>query len=144
MDSMPEQDELRRRLRAARALRDLTVEKLAERIPAEHRLGVRTLRKLESGERELTELVCRQLADYIGVPESWFTVSDVGEAVRGANGDGESDRLADRLAALESSQVALWAEIRTRRGSTRHERPSSDDEPPSSTRQRRGRQAPVQ
>lgn len=142
METLPEQDELRRRLRAARALHDLTVERLAERIPAELRLGVRTLRKLESGERPLTEELCRQLATYVGVPFEWFTVPDVGEAVAARS----AVTFSDRIAALETSQAALWAEVQRARGqgAARRERPTEDDGPSASARRRRGRQTPVQ
>jgi transcriptional regulator with XRE-family HTH domain len=142
VETLPEQEELRRRLRAARALRDLTVEKLAERIPAERRLGVRTLRKLESGERELTADLCRQLATYIGVPYEWFTVEDVAATVGGSKGGG----LAARLAAVEASQAEMWAEIRSARGNrrgVRHEPPASSGGPGPVERERPDHPAPA-
>jgi transcriptional regulator with XRE-family HTH domain len=98
---LPEQDELRCRLRAARALRNLTVAQLAERIPASARLGERTLRKLENGESQLTPPVLRELAVRLDLPYAWFTVPDLGAAIGGETFD-------ERLAALEYAQKRLW------------------------------------
>lgn len=125
MDELPSQDELRRRLRAARALRDLTVAQLAERIPPDARLSLSTLRKIESGERDLNVATLRELAARLGVAYAWFTVPDLGQAVGHADATFE-----DRLMALEASQAAMWASLREGRpprGSIRHEPPDTDD-----------------
>jgi len=117
MDYLPEQEELRRRLRAARALRDLTMVQLAALIPSEARLGERTLRKLENGETQLTPPILRELAARLSLPYAWFTVPDLAAAIRG-------EGLEERLAALEAAQAALWDSIHhapARRG-IRHER----------------------
>jgi transcriptional regulator with XRE-family HTH domain len=123
MADLPTQDELRRRLRAARALKELTVPELAQRIPPEAKLSLSTLRKIESGERDLNPAVLRELANWLGVPYAWFTVPDVGLAV------GMSDETFEgRLAALETSQQALWAAVREGappRGAVRRSRPST-------------------
>jgi transcriptional regulator with XRE-family HTH domain len=112
---LPDQEELRRRLRAARALRDLSVVDVAERMPREAKLSLSTLRKIETGERRLDPVVLHELAARIGVPYAWFTVPDVAQAVLGSGGDS----LEDRLLALESAQVAIardLAEIRNQPG----------------------------
>ena len=98
---LPEQDELRCRLRAARALRNLTVAQLADRIPASARLGERTLRKLENGESQLTPPILRELAHRLDLPYAWFSVPDLGAAIGGETFD-------ERLAQLEASQRLLW------------------------------------
>jgi transcriptional regulator with XRE-family HTH domain len=116
MEHLPEQDELRRRLRAARALRDLTIPQLVALIPPEAKLGERTLRKLETGETQLTPPILRELAARLGLPYSWFSVPDLGQAIGGETFD-------ERLRALETAQEQLWDTIRAqppRRG-IRHE-----------------------
>jgi transcriptional regulator with XRE-family HTH domain len=113
---LPEQDELRRRLRAARALKDLTVAQLAAKIPPAARLGERTLRKLENGETMLTPPLLRELAARLELPYAWFTVPDLGSALGG------DDSFEGRLAALEQAQAALAAAWEDRRGrQIRHE-----------------------
>lgn len=100
-DYLPEQDELQCRLRAARALRNLTVAQLADRIPASARLGERTLRKLENGESQLTPPVLRELAARLDLPYAWFTVPDIAAAINPETFD-------ERLEALERAQAAMW------------------------------------
>jgi transcriptional regulator with XRE-family HTH domain len=100
MESLPEQEELRRRLRAARALKDLTVTQLAALLPPEAKLGERTLRKLESGESLLTPPIMRELAARMGLPYRWFAVPDLPAAIGG-------DTFEERLAALEAAQARL-------------------------------------
>ena len=105
METLPEQEELRRRLRAARVLRDLTVAQLAAQIPSEAKLGERTLRKLEGGESQLTPPILRELAVRLGMPYAWFTVPDLGAAIGG-------ETFSERLANLERSQQAMWDLVR--------------------------------
>lgn len=122
MDYLPEQEELRRRLRAARVLRDLTVVQLADLIPASARLGERTLRKLENGETQLTPPILRELAARLQLPYTWFTAPDLAAAIGG-------ESFEERLAALEQDRRALWDSIRSAqqppRG-IRHERGPSE------------------
>lgn len=101
---LPEQDELQCRLRAARALRNLTVAQLAERIPATAKLGERTLRKLENGESQLTPPILRELAHRLDLPYAWFSVPDLGAAIGGESFD-------ERLAALERAHQQLWEQV---------------------------------
>lgn len=108
MDELPDQEELRRRLRAARALRGLHVTDVAALMPDSAKLSLSTLRKIEAGERKLDATVLRELAARIGVPYVWFTVPDVGQAVAGAGGE----TFEDRLAALEVAQAQLVTELR--------------------------------
>lgn len=113
-DFLPEQEELRRRLRAARALRDLTVVQLAELIPAQARLGERTLRKLEGGESSLTPPVLRELAAQLNLPYAWFTVPDLGAAIGG-------ETFEERVQALEVAQARLAETLRPASRRIRHE-----------------------
>jgi transcriptional regulator with XRE-family HTH domain len=125
LDELPDQDELRRRLRAARALKDLSVVDLAKLMPSDAKLSLSTLRKVESGERKLDIALLRELAARIGVPYAWFTVPDVGLAVLGAG----SDSLEDRVLAVEAAQAALARDLRRLAdppGATRHVLPGGD------------------
>lgn len=69
----PDQEILRRRLKAARALHDLTLAQLAARIPASYKLGERTLRRLENGETEITLRHIAPIAAAMKMPDAWFT-----------------------------------------------------------------------
>lgn len=125
MDELPDQEELRRRLRAARALRGLHVTDLAKLMPPGTKLSLSTLRKIESGERRLDVAVLRELAARIGVPYVWFTVPDVGQAVAGAGGE----TFEDRLVALEAAMGQVTQELRSssaQRGAARLSRPEAD------------------
>jgi transcriptional regulator with XRE-family HTH domain len=130
-DYLPEQAELRCRLRAARALRDLTVQQLADLIPAEARLGERTLRKLESGESQLTPPILRELAVRLELPYEWFSVPDLGAAIGGGTFD-------DRIRALERAQAQLWEMIHAGSG-IRHVPAEEAPTPPRAASPRRGR-----
>jgi hypothetical protein len=102
VESQLEQEELRRRLRAARELRGVkTIKELAELCAPNARLGERTLRKLESGESVLTPPILRELAATLDLPYAWFTVPDLGAAVGG-------QPFEDRLSALEAALGEVW------------------------------------
>jgi transcriptional regulator with XRE-family HTH domain len=101
----PDQEELRRRLRAARALKGLTQPGLAALIPADAKLSLSTLRKIESGERPLDPRTLRELATRIGVSYEWFLVPDLAEAVEGF-------ALESRLRALEENLPKLQQAVR--------------------------------
>jgi transcriptional regulator with XRE-family HTH domain len=73
---LPDQRTLQRRLRAARALQDITVRALAERLDPSWKLSERTLRKLETGESEVTERALRPIADALEMPYQWFVTDD--------------------------------------------------------------------
>lgn len=103
-----EQEDLRRRLRAARVLADVTVAQLAELVPDNARLGERTLRKLEAGESVLTPPILRELAVALGVRYEWFTVPDLRLAVGGGDPD---DRR--RIESLESQMSEMWEWVRS-------------------------------
>lgn len=80
--ALPSQEELRRRIRAARILRGFaTMEELAAVIPPESKLGERTLRKLEYGENTITPPILRELCVALDVGYDWFTVADPLRAV---------------------------------------------------------------
>lgn len=103
MNQLPSQEELRRRMKAARALCDLTVAQLAELMPPEARLSEKTLYKLEGGQTQITLPILRELAVRLGVPLEWFTVPDLRRAL-GALGEGGIER----LAALEAELARVW------------------------------------
>lgn len=70
---MLDQDELRRRIKAARALSGTSVQQLADRIPEDRKLGERTLRKLESGEATIRSPHVEAIAAACDLPASFFT-----------------------------------------------------------------------
>lgn len=112
---LPDQEALRRRLRAARALHDLTLEMLAQRIPPAHKLGARTLRRLENGEALITERHIPPIAQALGMPDDWFTTTDpVWAAFEAKSTTGiptdcqrEFDAIYARLHELEARLAAL-------------------------------------
>jgi hypothetical protein len=83
----------------------LTAEALAERIPADARLSLGTLRKIEIGVRPLDERTLRVLAECLGFPFEWFTVPDLGKAI-------EAGALEERLVAAERRLEAIEREAR--------------------------------
>lgn len=101
-------DDIRRRIKAARALAGYSVSDLAERT-AEQGLGERTLRKMESGERPARRMELDQIAVACGLPPAWFTadLSRLGElAVEAPNGaatdlEATLQDVLDRLQRLE-------------------------------------------
>lgn len=99
MSDVP-QDELRRRLRAARALQGVTIEELAERLPDDAQLGQRTLRKLESGELPLRPQVALLLARALGIPSAWFRLPSLIEYLNRA------EQLADERMAQRDLEIA--------------------------------------
>jgi outer membrane murein-binding lipoprotein Lpp len=71
---MLDQEQLRRRMRAARALAGYKVmSDLAAAIPKESQLGERKLRALESGEDALRPPALREIAAACGLPYEFFT-----------------------------------------------------------------------
>jgi transcriptional regulator with XRE-family HTH domain len=104
VESLPDQEDLRRRLKAARAIRDLTVAQLAALIPPEAKLSQKTLHKLEGGENQLTLPILRELAARLAIPIEWFTVPDLPRALA-------PDAPADRLAALEAEMAQVWRAV---------------------------------
>jgi transcriptional regulator with XRE-family HTH domain len=86
-------------MRAARALQDITVRALAERLDPSWKLSERTLRKLETGESEITERALRPIADALEMPYQWFITPDPLAPFRGELSDAEA--FESRLAALE-------------------------------------------
>lgn len=79
---LPPQDELRRRIKAARQLAGYTsTAELGAAIGEAARLGDRTLRKLEAGERDIVHPHLRVIAEACRLPIEFFTVPNVGMAV---------------------------------------------------------------
>jgi transcriptional regulator with XRE-family HTH domain len=100
---LPPPDQLRRRIRAARALAGFDdVADLASRVHSSARLSERTLRKLETGESDPTVPQLREIAATCGVAWEWFTHPDLAHAP--ARDDPEIE---PRLAALEA-RMAGW------------------------------------
>jgi hypothetical protein len=96
-----EQDEIRRRIRAAMALADIgSWEELAERTP----LSRSTLKDLGTVRGRAEETHLRVIAAACDLPYSWFTVSDIGRAVEREDDD---PTLAERLEAMERTVAAL-------------------------------------
>jgi transcriptional regulator with XRE-family HTH domain len=69
---MTAEETRRRRIRAARALADLTVEELADAIDAKG-LKAKTLGAIERGEREVRPHELRAIAEACGLPYEFFT-----------------------------------------------------------------------
>ena len=101
-NGLPTQDELQRRLRAARALQGVTLAELAARIDPDERLSERTLRKLEAGDAEITRRYLRPIAKALHIPIRWFTDDDPLAPLRGGASPAEAEDFERRLAALEA------------------------------------------
>jgi len=143
-----DQEILRRRLRAARILADVTVEQLAERVTPGSRLSQRTLHKLEQGDTPLTAPIMRELAEALDLPYVWFTVPDIGLAlVPPAQSQQElTQRVSEMRAALEELQAGherLW-DLATREdspGSGQHTPPPANARTSAATRPRSPRRS---
>lgn len=104
-DVLPEQETLRRRMRAARTLCDITLQDLAARIDPTEKLSERTLRKLEGGESDIHLRQLRPIADALGIPIAWFTIE--GPVWEGLESESsprfqrQLDRLTARLGEIE-------------------------------------------
>jgi transcriptional regulator with XRE-family HTH domain len=135
-----DQDELRRRFRAARALRGWTIEQLAEHCDPAARLSPRSLYRLDGGETALTPPILKELADTLDVSRDWFTVPDLAHAI-----DPDPTGLRDEVAELRESLSALWAAQEAaappaHRGSARFAKPRADGQPSTARKPRPRRQ----
>jgi transcriptional regulator with XRE-family HTH domain len=101
-NGLPDQRTLQRRLRAARALQDVTLQALAQHLDPSWKLSERTLRKLEGGESPITERSLRPIADALEVPYGWFTADDPFAPWRGAESPEQAAEFERRLRALEA------------------------------------------
>lgn len=98
---MLEQEEIRRRIRAAMALADIgSWEQLAERTP----LSRSTLKDLGTVRGRAEETHLRVIAAACDLPYSWFTIGDIGGAV---TREDEDPAVGERLEALESQIEVL-------------------------------------
>jgi hypothetical protein len=96
-----EQDEIRRRIRAAMALADIgSWEELAARTP----LSRSTLKDLGTVRGRAEETHLRVIAAACDLPYAWFTVPDIGRAVTREDDD---PTVAERIEALERTVAAL-------------------------------------
>jgi hypothetical protein len=96
-----EQDEIRRRIRAAMALADIgSWEQLADRTP----LSRSTLKDLGTVRGRAEETHLRVIAAACDLPYAWFTIADLGGAV---TREDEDPAVGERLEALESQTEAL-------------------------------------
>lgn len=102
MTEFPEQAVLQRRLRAARALQDVSLKELASRLDPTWKLSERTLRKLEGGESTITERALRPIADALDVPFGWLTSEDPLQPWRATASPELAAEFERRLAALEA------------------------------------------
>lgn len=107
-----EQDVLRRRLRAARILANVTVAQLADRITPGSRLSQRTINKLEQGDVDLTAPVMRELAAALDLPYEWFTVPSIGDALAPQGSTrARLVELGDETSALREELERMWAVV---------------------------------
>jgi hypothetical protein len=98
---MLEQEEIRRRIRAAMALADIgSWEQLAERTP----LSRSTLKDLGTVRGRAEETHLRVIAAACDLPYPWFTIADIGGAV---TREDEDPAVGERLEALESQIEVL-------------------------------------
>jgi hypothetical protein len=96
-----EQDEIRRRIRAAMALADIrSWDELAAHTP----MSRSTLKDLGTVRGRADETHLRVIAAACGLPYAWFTVADIGRAVLRED---EDPSMAERLEALEGTVAAL-------------------------------------
>lgn len=107
-----DQETLRRRLRAARILADVTVEQLAERVTPGSRLSQRTLHKLEQGDTPLTAPIMRELAAALDLPYAWFTVDSIAQALAEPELHEQVSELQAAMAELREGQERLWSMAR--------------------------------
>jgi hypothetical protein len=96
-----EQEEIRRRIRAAMALADIgSWEQLAECTP----LSRSTLKDLGTVRGRAEETHLRVIAAACELPYAWFTIDDIGGAV---TREDEDPAVSERLEALERTVAAL-------------------------------------
>jgi hypothetical protein len=96
-----DQPEIRRRIRAAMALADISSwDELADRTP----LSRSTLKDLGTVRGRATEAHLRVIAAACDLPYAWFTVADLGAAIAD---DAEHPSLTERLEAVERQLLAL-------------------------------------
>jgi hypothetical protein len=96
-----EQEEIRRRIRAAMALADIgSWEQLAEQTP----LSRSTLKDLGTVRGRAEETHLRVIAAACDLPYAWFTIADLGGAV---TREDEEPAVGERLEALESQFEVL-------------------------------------
>jgi hypothetical protein len=95
-----DQAEIRRRIRAAMALADISSwDELAERTP----LSRSTLKDLGTVRGRATETHLRVIAAACDLPYAWFTIPDLAAAIT----DDTDPSLAERLEAVERQLLAL-------------------------------------
>jgi len=97
-------------MKAARAIRDLTITELAQLIPREAKLSEKTLYKLEGGQTQITLPILRELCARLAIPIRWFTVPDLPKALDPDPSD------ADRLAVLEAEMAQVWRRMQAADG----------------------------
>jgi hypothetical protein len=96
-----DQPEIRRRIRAAMALADISSwDELAARTP----LSRSTLKDLGTVRGRATETHLRVIAAACDLPYAWFTTPDLGAAIAD---ESEHPSLAERLEAVERQLLAL-------------------------------------
>jgi hypothetical protein len=98
---VPDQDEIRRRIRAAMALADISSwDDLAARTP----LSRSTLKDLGTIRGRADERHLRVIAAACDLPYAWFTIDDIGRAI---SRDDDEPAVAERVEALERQVSAL-------------------------------------
>jgi transcriptional regulator with XRE-family HTH domain len=103
-NGLPEQERLRRRLRAVRIMVGITLTELADRLDPTWKLSERTLRKLENNEAPITERALRPIAEALDWPYAWFLTEDPAAPWRrGVENQELAVEFERRLAALEAT-----------------------------------------
>lgn len=97
-------EELDRRIKAARLLRNISQQELAKRL-AEDGLSESHLGKLERGQHTLTRAPLDALVRHLRVPETWFTEPDTDTVV----GYVSAEELTDEQQSLIAEAVRLLA-----------------------------------
>lgn len=116
-------DEIRRRIRAARALAGITVDELSGRLDGQ-RLSTKTLGNIERGDRDARPMELRAIAAACGVSYAFFTVdfSTLPEGI------GQEGSLHHRIALLE--ELVQVDELREMLDMTRRAKALLDDGDP--------------
>ncbi len=102
------QDELRRRLVAARVLRGLSQEEISE-AGATLGLGKHELARAERGNIKLTHSRLTSAAEILGLPAQWFTAATVDHLLGALDHDSLVDRLEEMQATLEAQRTDAHA-----------------------------------
>ena len=133
---MPPQDELRRRLRGARLLLDLTLADVAGKIPPEAEITERALRYMETGQTRIKGPLLREIAIAMDVPYEFFVAPDWRSRFKV---DRDAQRIFEaRLRVLEKAAFEeRLAALERRAQAAEDPPPDPPDDPPGESRENR-------